>query len=223
MHGFLFFASYMWCPSTLFKAPFWAPFCSSYVNDIVSTTNVAKFIFFADDTNLLFKHKDLKTLINIINTEIVKIVSWFKINKLSLNIKKNTFITFSPKRKLIPPNNLQLLIDNVPIEQIDKTKFIGVVINSKLNWNDHIATLCTKIRQNTDIIFKGRQNLNKNTVLLLYHSLIQPNLDECNIIWATGHSNNLERLFQKQKKALRAITFTKWNAHTLHFLNISTF
>ena len=51
-----------------------------YVNDIVSTSNLAKFILFADDTNLFLKHKDLETLINIINTKIVKIVSWFKIN-----------------------------------------------------------------------------------------------------------------------------------------------
>ena len=65
----------------------------------------------------------------------------------------------------------------------------------------------------TGIIFKVRHSLNKNTVLLLYRSLIQPYLDYCNIIWATGHSNNLERLFRKQKKALRAITFTKRNAH----------
>ena len=104
---------------------------------------------------------------------------------------------------------MQLLIDNVPIEQVDKTKFLDVVINSKLNWNDHITTLCTKISKNTDIIFKVRHNLHKNTVLLLYRSLIQPYLDYCNIIWAKGHSNKLEKLFQKQKKALRAITFTK--------------
>ena len=148
-----------------------------YVNDIVSTSNLAKFILFADDTNLFSKHKDLETLINIINTEIVKIVSWFKINKLSLNIKKTNFIIFSPKRKLIPPNNLQLRIDNVPIEQVDKTKFLGVVINSKLHWNDHITTLCTKISKNAGIIFKVHHNLNKNIVLLLYRSLIQPYLD----------------------------------------------
>ena len=118
-----------------------------YFNDIVSTSNLAKFIIFADDTNLFFKHKDLETLINIIHTEIVKIVSWFKINKPSLNIKKTNFIIFSPKRKLIPPNNLQLLIDNVSIEQVDKTKFLGVVINSKLNWNiKHYAQKSTKIQ-----------------------------------------------------------------------------
>ena len=87
-----------------------------YVNNIFSIFNLAKFILFADDTNLFVKHKDLETLINIINTDIAKNVSWLKINNLSLNIKKTNFIIVSPKRKLIPPNNLQLLFDNVPIE-----------------------------------------------------------------------------------------------------------
>ena len=116
-----------------------------------------------------------------------------------MNIKKTNFKMFSLKRKIIRPNNLQLLIDNVPIEQVDKTKFLGPVINFKLNLNDHITTLCTKISKNTGIIFTVRHNLNKNTVLLLYRSLIQPYLDYCNIIWATVHSNNLERLFRKHK------------------------
>ena len=59
-------------------------------------------------------------------------------------------------------------MDNVPVEQVNKTKFLGVVINSKLNWNDHITTLCTQISKNTGIIFKVRHNLNKITLLLLY-------------------------------------------------------
>ena len=140
-----------------------------------------------------------------------------------MNIKKTNFIIFSPKRKLIPPNNLQLLIDNVPNEQVDKIKFLGVVINSKLNWNEHITTLCTKISKNAGIIFKVRHNLNKNTVLLIYCSLIQPYLDYCNIIWATGHSNNLERLFRKQKKLFVLLHLLNGMHIQLHFLNISTF
>ena len=104
-----------------------------YINDIVNTSNLAKFILFSEGINLFFKHKDLETLINTINAAIAKIVSWSKINKLSLNIKNTNFTIFSPKRKIVPPNNLQLLIDNIPVEQVDKTKFLGVVITSELN------------------------------------------------------------------------------------------
>ena len=170
-----------------------------------------------------FKHKHLETLINTINAEIVKIASWFEINKLSLNIKKTNFIIFSAKRKLVPPNNLLLLIYNIPVEQVDKTKFLGVVINSKLNSNAYITTVCTKVSKNTGI-FKVRHNLNSITLLLLYRSLIQLYLDYCNIIWATGHSNNLERLLRKQTKNSSGyyICWMEWTYNST-FLNTYIF
>ena len=43
---------------------------------------------FADDTNLIFSHKDVKTPFHTLNTESVKVNHWFKANKLSLNVKK---------------------------------------------------------------------------------------------------------------------------------------
>ena len=44
---------------------------------------------FADDTNIFFKAKTLEALYEIVNTEVTKISKWFKLNKLSFNIKKN--------------------------------------------------------------------------------------------------------------------------------------
>ena len=43
---------------------------------------------FADDTNLFYSHKDIKTLFHIVNTELVEVNHWFKANKLPLNAKK---------------------------------------------------------------------------------------------------------------------------------------
>ena len=43
---------------------------------------------FADDTNLFYSHKDVKTLFHTVSTELVKVNHWFKANKLSLTVKK---------------------------------------------------------------------------------------------------------------------------------------
>ena len=56
---------------------------------------------FADDANLFFKHQNLTTLYNIVNTELIKISKWFKLNKLSLNIKKTNYIIFRNKGKIV--------------------------------------------------------------------------------------------------------------------------
>ena len=52
---------------------------------------------FTDDTNLFFKHKELGVLYTTINIELAKIFQWFKLNTLSLNIKKPTTLSFEIK------------------------------------------------------------------------------------------------------------------------------
>ena len=44
---------------------------------------------FADDTNLFYSHKIIKTLFQIVNSELKLLNEWFLPNKLSLNAKKN--------------------------------------------------------------------------------------------------------------------------------------
>ena len=49
-----------------------------YINDIVNTSSVLNYVLFADDTNLFTSHKNLDTLINILNKEIDKASNWLK-------------------------------------------------------------------------------------------------------------------------------------------------
>ena len=62
--------------------------------------SVLNYVLFADDTKLFASHKNLDTLINILNKELNKVSNWFKVNKFSLNIKKTRFILFHNKQKL---------------------------------------------------------------------------------------------------------------------------
>ena len=67
---------------------------------------------------------------NIINIELKIIVIWCKLNKLSIDVKKTNLIIFCFKNIKLP-NNLSLVLDNTTTEQVDKTKFLGVVKHSK--------------------------------------------------------------------------------------------
>jgi hypothetical protein len=185
-----------------------------YINDLVNTSKLATFIMFADDTNLFFKHNNITVLFDMINIELANISQWFKLNKLSLNIKKTNYILFQGGNREKNIGNLNIVIDNVKIERVEKTKFLGVIINSRLNWNDHIKTVCNKISKNIGILFKIRHNLTPATLLMLYNTMIQPYYEYCNIVWGVGSTTLLDYLFRKQKKALRAIAFAKWDAHS---------
>ena len=59
------------------------------------------FYLFADDTNLLYADRNLKSLETIVKCELTKVVVWLIANKLSLNIKKTNYIIFHPCQKRI--------------------------------------------------------------------------------------------------------------------------
>ena len=65
-----------------------------YINDICNSSKILSFIFFADDTNLFMSHKNIDTLIDKMNEELIKINTWVQVNKLSLNITKTNFMLF---------------------------------------------------------------------------------------------------------------------------------
>ena len=79
----------MWCSSRVGVRSF---IVYNLHNDIVNISSVPNFVLLADDTNLFVSHRNLNTLINILNNELIKESNWLKVNKLSLNVKKTHFI-----------------------------------------------------------------------------------------------------------------------------------
>ena len=96
-----------------------------YIHDIINCSKAAIFIMFADDTNLFFKHTNLKILYEHINIELQKKSSWFILNKLSLNIRKTNYIIFKANQKKVDTGNLVIKINDIIIENLEKTKFFG--------------------------------------------------------------------------------------------------
>ena len=70
-----------------------------YINDLVNVATIFKLIMFVDDTNAFASHKNFDQLISIVQSELNKVVTWLKINKLSLNAKKTHFIIFHNRKK----------------------------------------------------------------------------------------------------------------------------
>ena len=70
-----------------------------YVSDLHNSSALDS-IMFADDTNLFYEHKDLKTFSSLVNEELHKINEWFVANELSLNVGKTKYSFFhKPSRK----------------------------------------------------------------------------------------------------------------------------
>ena len=107
-----------------------------YINDICNVSPVLKFILFADDTNIFCSGSDIVQLSIIVSNELDKLNEWFAVNKLSLNLSKTNFMLFTNSRR---DQNVSIRIKNCEIDMVYKTKFLGAMLDSKLNWKDHVA------------------------------------------------------------------------------------
>ena len=100
-------------------------------------------VLFADDTNLFSSGSNAIILQDGVNNELAIIAEWLKVNSLSLNIKKTHSMFFSAKNKSHPGISLQF--DGEAIADVNESKFLGVIIDNKLNRNDHISFVFRKI------------------------------------------------------------------------------
>ena len=74
-----------------------------YVNDIYMSSDKLNFYLFADDTNLLYADKSLKSLESVVNSELIKVYNWLTANKLTLNVKKSNYARLQIKLSAFPP------------------------------------------------------------------------------------------------------------------------
>ena len=106
-----------------------------FCNDIYINIKHCKIILFADDTTLYESHRNLTYLNYMIQEDIKNLNSWFKANKLSLNIQKTVAMLFLPRKSANKSTNLTIEIDTEPLPVVTQTKFLGITIDNQLSWN----------------------------------------------------------------------------------------
>jgi len=103
-----------------------------YINNLANISPTLYFILFADDTNVVYSHASLGELVRIINEELFKISDWFLANKLSLNLDKTNYIIFKSHRKPAPKENTGIKIQDLLINQVESTRFLGIHVDQHL-------------------------------------------------------------------------------------------
>ena len=184
-----------------------------YLNDIKIATNRFYPVIYADDTALVTTLNTFNcqyaNASNDINYELTCINDWFKLNKLSLNPNKTKAMLFhSPTKTISTPLNLK--IDDVDIEFVSEFNYLGIVIDKHLTWKSHTNMISHKVRKTIGIMSKLKKFIPVETMLTLYNSLIHPYLNYGIIAWGTQS----DKLVKLQKRAIRTISNSKYNAHT---------
>ena len=176
-----------------------------YINDMHTSVKFSTVYHFADDTNLLYHHKNPKTLRKHMNADLKLLFDWLCANRLSLNISKTEFIIFKPPRAKLT-NRITLTLNRTQIFESTKIRYLGVILDNKLTWKYHIFELGKKLNRAVGMLYKlRRMNCSRQILLSLYFAIFQSHLTYGICLWGNADSSILNKIFLSQKRAIRVI------------------
>ena len=181
------------------------------MNDICNVSKILTFVLFADDTTICTSDKNVAKQYSETNRELNRLYTWLSVNKLSINIKKTNYIVFSNIHENVANS---VGINNTKCQKVYLKKFIGVFIDHKLTWQEHINYACGKICKCTAMLNKVKNLLNKSSLHMLYNSLFIPYLTYCTEVWGNTYKTHLKPLFLRQRKAIPIVNKAKYLEHT---------
>ena len=117
-------------------------FTFSSLSQYISQLKQLNFYLLADDTN--------KSLENVMNFELNNVFQLLTSNKLTPNQNKSNFVIFLPYQKRLPFVPTICFLDHQKntltyLERKECVKYLGVLIDYKLSWKNHIDSIALKV------------------------------------------------------------------------------
>ena len=177
---------------------------------------------YADDTTLSMNSNSIPQTTSIGNQELAKFYDWSVANKLSINfdIDKTYFMIHTFRN--FDLSELRLNIGNYTLPKCDASKFLGVIVDDKLKFKNHIDYISKKISKSIGIIYKlSKLKMPFKVLKQLYYNLIYSHLSYNVCSYASTYDGHLNKLLLLQKRVIRIINNAPFQAHTepLFFAN----
>ncbi len=158
----------------------------------------------ADDTQLYLSfHPDDLTIAARISACLANISCWMKDHHLQLNLAKTELLVVSANPSF--HHNCTFHLGSSIITPSKTARNLGVVIDVKLNFTDHITETARSCRFALYNIKKIRPFLSEHATQLLVQALVLSRLDYCNALLAGLSANSIKPLQLIQNTAARLI------------------
>ena len=103
-------------------------------------------------------------------------------------------------------------VKGITLECVNVIKILSLTIDHNLTWHAHIDTVCTKMSRMIGILWRIRDLLSQSMKQMFYNAYILPSLDYALFAWSGLSDGDLNRILLLQKRAVRVVTDSKWDA-----------
>ena len=165
---------------------------------------------FADDTSIFLVVRDIAASTEELNNDLRNIsksaYQWKMIFNTDLT-KQAQEVIFS--RKINKPVHPNLTFNNSQVGQTESQKHLGLILNNKLNFNEHLKGALDKISKTMGLIRKFQPILSRFSLLTIHKTFVRPHLDYGDMMYdQTYNASFHKKLESVQYPACLAITGT---------------
>jgi len=170
----------------------------------------------ADDINLRMSASNVRTLQRKVKDEIQNISCWIRANKLSINYNETSYIILN--RLKGDTAIFSISINSQQICEKNDIRYLGIILDNKVNWKPHIAKLTTQSSKSCGILSKLRHCTTQPVLKAVYNALIHPYLKYAVLNWGRASKTTIQPLENLQNKAVKCLKTS--NRATLDEINI---
>ena len=158
-------------------------FFNVFINDLFMFIESCEICNFADDNTLYSSGIELSSILENLKHDMKTILKWFRINSLKANPGKFQFMILGKKQC----NEVKLIINSIVINESNAVELLGITIDNKLTFNEHINNLCRNASYKLYALRRIRKYLTQDQAKLLYNAFINSQFNYAPIIWMFHH------------------------------------
>lgn len=187
-----------------------------YLNDISLLPLKGELRLYADDSALLYKDMNAVQNDKNLTTDLLLLADYFRINKLSLNINKSKIINVKNSSNSAPNRLINTKMAFPSIETTSEYKYLGILVDNRLNWGSHINSILLKLNKITGVICKIKHRVPQDTLLLIYNSLFHSVISYLTMVWGSATNNLINKVQVAQNRILKIIFHLPMRSHSVN-------
>jgi len=176
-----------------------------FINDLPTVLRSTKTMLYADDTTIYHSCPDPQELQEALAGDLSRMADWLKTNHLYMNVRKTKLLLLAMSGRAQELDRVRLTVNDVEVERRNDVKFLGVIIDSELTWEKHVAAVRRKCFGSLATLRRLRHTLPVRLKARLFSALIRPHLDYCSVAWQECSKLLQRRIEQIQNYGMRQI------------------
>ena len=172
-----------------------------FINDFLYSLQRTEVCNFADDNTIYSCASSIDAVISDLEVDMTNSLFWFKSNQLVANPSKFKLMFLGIKNK-----NLGLFIYDDFIFSSTSVKLLGITLDNKLNFDNHINNICTQANRKVSCLFRVRKYLDDKQARQLCNAFVLSNFNYCPLIWMFCSKSLNSKINKVHKRALKAVT-----------------